>query len=97
MIVSGNVSALNAIKGVGIKTAQRIIVDLKDKIVKGSGSNDVLNLASNELFEQRDEAVSALVILGFSTAASQKTVDKIIREQPTIKVEQVIKLALKMM
>jgi Holliday junction DNA helicase RuvA len=97
MIASGNVSALNAIKGVGMKTAQRIIVDLKDKIVKGVGGNDTLNLASNKLFEQKDEAVSALVILGFTAAASQKTVDKIIQEQPTLKVEQVIKLALKMM
>ncbi len=97
MIASGNVSALNAIKGIGTKTAQRIIVDLKDKIVKGIGGSDALNFASNSHHEQKEEAVSALVILGFAAAASQKTVDKIVQEQPTLKVEQVIKLALKMM
>jgi len=97
MIASGNVPALNAIKGIGTKTAQRIIVDLKDKIVKGIGGSDALNFASNSHHEQKEEAVSALVILGFAAAASQKTVDKIVQEQPTLKVEQVIKLALKMM
>jgi len=97
MIASGNVSALNAIKGIGTKTAQRIIVDLKDKIVKGIGGSDALNFASNSHHEQKEEAVSALVMLGFAAAASQKTVDKIVQEQPTLKVEQVIKLALKMM
>lgn len=97
MIALGNVPALNAIKGIGTKTAQRIIVDLKDKIVKGIGGSDALNFASNSHHEQKEEAVSALVILGFAAAASQKTVDKIVQEQPTLKVEQVIKLALKMM
>jgi len=97
MIASGNVPALNAIKGIGTKTAQRIIVDLKDKIVKGIGGSDALNFASNSHHEQKEEAVSALVMLGFAAAASQKTVDKIVQEQPTLKVEQVIKLALKMM
>src|ERR1035437_2937831 len=97
MIASGNVPALNAIKGIGTKTAQRIIVDLKDKIVKGIGGSDALNFASNSHHEQKEEAISALVMLGFAAAASQKTVDKIVQEQPTLKVEQVIKLALKMM
>ncbi len=97
MIATGNVSALNAIKGIGTKTAQRIIVDLKDKIVKGVGGSDLLNLIPNEQTEQKEEAVSALVMLGFAAAASQKTVDRILKEQPTLKVEQLIKLALKMM
>ena len=97
MIASGNVSALNAIKGIGTKTAQRIIVDLKDKIVKGSGGSDMPNLATNKNNEQKEEAVSALIMLGFAAAASQKTVERILIEQPTLKVEQLIKLALKMM
>jgi holliday junction DNA helicase RuvA len=97
MIASGNVSALNAIKGIGTKTAQRIIVDLKDKIVKGSGGSDMPNLITNKNAEQKEEAVSALIMLGFAAAASQKTVERILIEQPTLKVEQLIKLALKMM
>lgn len=96
MIASGNVTALNAIKGIGIKTAQRIIVDLKDKIVKGTGG-EMFNLASNPNNAQKEEAVSALVMLGFAAAASQKVVDKIVHEQPALKVEQLIKLALKML
>ncbi|HEY6913449.1 MAG TPA: Holliday junction branch migration protein RuvA [Paludibacter sp.] len=97
MIASGNVSALNAIKGIGTKTAQRIIVDLKDKIVKGTGGAEIPGFAASAHSEQKEEAVAALVMLGFAAAASQKTVDKIIKEQPALKVEQLIKLALKMM
>jgi len=97
MIASGNVSALNAIKGIGTKTAQRIIIDLKDKIMKGVGSGDFSNFVPNAQNEQKEEAVSALIMLGFAAAASQKTVDKIQREQPMLRVEQLIKLALKMM
>ena len=97
MIASGNVSALNAIKGIGNKTAQRIIVDLKDKIVKGIGGSEFANMVPNALSQEKEEAVSALVMLGFAAAASQKTVDKILKEQPTLKVEQLIKLALKML
>ena len=96
MIASGNVTALNAIKGIGTKTAQRIIVDLKDKITKESGAES-LNFASNPVSIQKEEAVSALVMLGFLAAASQKAVDKILKEQPELRVEQVIKMALKML
>lgn len=96
MIASGNVSALNAIKGIGNKTAQRIIVDLKDKIAKGVGS-EMISLPSNAQSEQREEAISALIMLGFASTPSQKIVEKILKEQPTLKVEQLIKLALKMM
>jgi len=97
MIASGNERALNAIKGIGIKTAQRIIVDLKDKIVKGVGGGEMPNFATSAHHAKKEEAVSALVMLGFAAAASQKIVDKIVQEQPTLKVEQVIKLALKML
>jgi len=97
MIASGNVVALNAIKGIGTKTAQRIIVDLKDKIVKGVGGSDLPNIATNIHAQQKEEAVSALIMLGFAPAASQKTVERILIEQPSLKVEQLIKIALKMM
>lgn len=96
MIASGNVAALNGIKGIGTKTAQRIIIDLKDKIVKGVGG-DFSNFVPSPQNEQKEEAISALVMLGFAAAASQKTIEKIQKEQPMLKVEQLIKMALKMM
>ena len=97
MIATGNVAALNAIKGIGSKTAQRIIVDLKDKILKVAGisSSGQLSLAvSNPV---KEEAVSALVMLGFAANTSQKAVDQILKNEPGLRVEQLIKLALKMM
>ena len=98
MISTGNVTALNAIKGIGAKTAQRIIVDLKDKIMKVAGmeSNEQL-LFATAANPVKDEAVSALVMLGFAANASQKVIDSILKKEPTLKVEQLIKLALKML
>ena len=97
MIATANVTALNAIKGIGTKTAQRIIIDLKDKIMKIAGidSSDISVLSQNNPI--KEEAVSALVMLGFATNSSQKAVDQIMKKEPTLKVEQLIKLALKMM
>lgn len=97
MIATANVTALNAIKGIGTKTAQRIIVDLKDKIIKGVGGNEEVTLFAGAFSEQKEEAVAALVMLGYAANASQKTVDRILKEQPALRVEQLIKLALKMM
>ncbi len=97
MIATSNVTALNAIKGIGTKTAQRIIIDLKDKILKIAGldsGNSVIPSVNNQV---RDEAVSALVMLGFVASASQKTVEQIQKSEPNLRVEQLIKLALKMM
>lgn len=98
MIATGNVTALNSIKGIGTKTAQRIIVDLKDKILKitdvgASGTADIFAV-KNEL---KDEAVSALVMLGFSNAASQKAVEQLLKKEPDMKIEVLIKQALKML
>lgn len=97
MIATGNVAALNAIKGIGAKTAQRIIVDLKDKILKIDGiSAD----SSNLLFESntvKNETLAALVMLGYTQAASQKVVEKLIKDEPNAPVEKIIKLALKML
>jgi len=98
MIASGNVSALNSIKGIGIKTAQRIILDLKDKIVKGvAGFDELAIVSSPSNSEEKEGAIAALVMLGFVQATSQKVVERILKEQPTLKVEQLIKIALKML
>ena len=100
MIAGGDVVSLNTIKGIGTKTAQRIIVDLKDKILKISDTDgslpkgSTLGAGSNTL---REETVAALTMLGFAAAASQKAVEKIIREDASLTVEQVIKQALKML
>jgi len=97
MIATSNVTALNAIKGIGTKTAQRIIIDLKDKILKIAGldsGNNVITSVNNQV---RDEAVSALVMLGFVASTSQKTVEQIQKSEPNLRVEQLIKSALKMM
>lgn len=92
VISSENVNMLKTVKGIGLKTAQRVIVELKDKIkVTGmeAGSQPIKNP------EIQDEAVAALTMLGFNTAASQKVVAAILKELPDAPVEQVIKLALK--
>ena len=95
MIATGNAPALSSIKGIGAKTAQRIIVDLKDKIIKLNVVADLDLPQKQASGELRDEAVSALVMLGFSAGVSQKAVDSILKMQPDIPVEQLIKLALK--
>ena len=96
-ISTGNERLIKSVKGIGLKTAQRIIVDLRDKILslgmateeKGDVASAVVNV------EVRDEAVSALTMLGFSPAPSAKVVVSIMEENPDMPVEQVVKLALK--
>ena len=94
-ISTGNVSMFKAVKGVGGKTAQRIIVDLKDKI-KPTGDTLLVEKgqAGGEIF---DEALAALVMLGFSQQASNKVLKSLFAENPTLTVEAAIKQALKMM
>lgn len=97
VISTGNDKLLKTVKGIGLKTAQRIIVDLKDKIPALEGGHEG-NVAGTRLqvdTEIHDEAVSALTMLGFAAAPSQKVVSAILSEQPDAKVETVIKLALK--
>lgn len=93
-IVSENVGILKSVKGIGAKTAERIIVDLKDKIKL---STDTLLDKSQVTSEVFDEAMSALVMLGFTKQMSQKALKKLFTAEPTITVEQAIKKALKMM
>ena len=105
IIATGNSRALAQVKGLGPKTAQRIIVDLKDKVLKveiesqevGSKNQDGLLIPAEVNSEIKQEAVSALTMLGFATAASGKVVDKILKADPSVSVEQVIKQALKML
>lgn len=101
MIAVGDVKALNSIKGIGAKTAQRIIVDLKDKILKIDDMEgvDLTAVSSADLVHSpvREETLAALTMLGYSMSASQKVVDKILRENAGMTVEQVIKTALKML
>ena len=97
VISSGNDKLLKSVKGIGLKTAQRIIVDLKDKIASTgvetvSGSAASLSPANSEV---HDEAIAALTMLGFAQAPSQKVVTAILKEEPNLTVEKVIKLALK--
>ena len=98
VISSGNEKLLKGVKGIGLKTAQRIIVDLKDKIATTSGleaiSGSVTTLPSAHS-EVYDEAIAALTMLGFAQAPSQKVVTAILKEEPDLTVEKVIKLALK--
>lgn len=100
VISSGNDKLLKTVKGIGLKTAQRIIVDLKDKIaavgVDGAGGT-VASVASAADAEVYEEAVAALTMLGFAAAPSQKVVATILQEEPGAAVEKVIKLALKRM
>jgi Holliday junction DNA helicase RuvA len=92
-IATGNVALIKSVKGIGEKTAQRIIVDLKGKLGKEELSSEFFASSNNTL---KEEALSALVMLGFNKAAAEKTLDKIIRTEGTGQtVEQLIKSALK--
>ncbi len=91
-ILTGNVNILNNIKGIGAKTAQRVIVDLKDKMGKTDISGDFLFAQSNT---NREEALSALVMLGFTKNSVDKALDKLLKEDPKMGVEELVKRALK--
>lgn len=102
IIASGDERSLKGVKGIGLKTAQRIIVDLRDKMAamgiistapSGQGAQPAAAAVNKEV---RDEAVGALTMLGFSPAPSSKVVTEILKEYPEMPVEQVIKQALKM-
>ena len=96
-ISTGNERLIKSVKGIGLKTAQRIIVDLRDKILSlGMATEEKSDAAAAVVnVEVRDEAVSALTMLGFSPAPSAKVVVTILEEHPDMSVEQVVKLALK--
>ena len=94
-IATGNVAMLKAVKGVGAKTAERIIVDLKDKIKVGDAALIVeAGAVAGQVF---DEAQAALIMLGFTKQQSAKALKKLLQQQPGLTVEQAIKQSLKMM
>jgi Holliday junction DNA helicase RuvA len=91
-IIESNVNVLKSVKGIGLKTAQRVIVDLKDKVGKQSAAGEIFTFADNT---KREEALSALVMLGFARSAVSKVLEKIIRDEKNLTVEDLIKRALK--
>ena len=91
-ISTDNVNVLKAIKGIGAKTAQRIIIDLKDKLGKIAETGQFLTLSDNTI---RNESLSALVMLGFAKKDAEKAIEKVLKEHPDLEVESVIKKALK--
>lgn len=105
IIASGNEKALKGVKGIGLKTAQRIIVDLRDKMTQSGLIADTFDAGNmgeagkqdaNINSQTREEAVGALTMLGFAQAPSSKVVTEILRGNPDMPVEQVIKQALKL-
>jgi len=93
-IIGEDVSAFRQVKGIGPKTAKRIILDLKDKLLKDAGDEATLIAPADNTL--RDEALSALVTLGFSKTQAQKALNKVLREQSQIRTsEELIRLALK--
>ncbi|MEM0932370.1 MAG: Holliday junction branch migration protein RuvA [Bacteroidota bacterium] len=91
-IAGGDVPAIQAIKGIGSKTAQRVILDLKDKILKVQDMDEVSHKSNNT---GKEEALSALEVLGFVRRQSEKVVDRILAEEASLSVEDIIKQALK--
>ncbi|WP_431157409.1 Holliday junction branch migration protein RuvA [Winogradskyella poriferorum] len=91
-IASGDVALIQSVKGIGAKTAQRVIIDLKDKVLKVYGIDELSLIPNNT---NKDEALSALEVLGFNKKQSEKVIDKILKTHPDALVEQIIKEALK--
>lgn len=95
VIISGDTRRLKAVKGIGAKTAERVIVDLKDKV--RPGEDGVITPAMSVQSEAYEEALAALVMLGFPKPASQKVLRKLFEAEPSIKVESAIRKALAML
>lgn len=93
-IISEDINRIKSIKGIGLKTAQRLILELKDKIVKGGGADSpvIFQSANSAIVE---EATTALVLLGFTKTNVNKAVSAVLKETPDATIEQIIKLALK--
>ncbi|WP_055435924.1 Holliday junction branch migration protein RuvA [Lacinutrix algicola] len=91
-IATEDVALIQSIKGIGIKTAQRVIIDLKDKIIK---IYDIDEVSVNRSNTNKDEALSALEVLGFAKKQAERVVDKIVVSEPEASVEAIIKQALK--
>ncbi len=93
-IIAGDVNRIKSIKGIGLKTAQRVIIELKDKITKG-GATAVESLLPGPNTANKEEALSALILLGFTKGAVEKVLGALIKENPNYSLEELIKLSLK--
>ena len=93
-ILTENVSVIKSIKGIGIKMAQRVIIELKDKVGKENASLETISFTASAV---KDEAIAALIALGFSKSVVMKVVDHILMKNQQVTVEELIKLALKQM
>ena len=94
-VYNGDVNRFKAVKGIGLKTAQRLIIDLKDKIGKGGGELSFESASTTSAV--REEALGALTMLGFAKPAVEKTLGALLKENPSYTLEELIKRALKMM
>jgi Holliday junction DNA helicase RuvA len=93
-IGDADVNLIKSVKGIGLKTAQRIIVDLKDRIEKHAGSGEIIAFSDNTA---REESLSALVMLGFARNSAIKVIDNLLRENRTLQVEEIVRRALKLL
>ena len=93
-IVAEDINKIKSIKGIGLKSAQRLILELKDKVVKGKGTESTSIFASTTN-TATEEAVTALVMLGFTKANVNKAVTAVLKENPAATLEEIIKLSLK--
>lgn len=93
-IIAEDINKIKSIKGIGLKSAQRLVLELKDKVVKGGGS-DTPALFSSSSNTHTDEAVTALVMLGFTKANVTKAVTAVLKENPSASLEEIIKQSLK--
>jgi Holliday junction DNA helicase RuvA len=91
-IATGNLTVIQSIKGIGSKTAQRVILDLKDKVIKIYNIDEISMVQNNTL---KEETLSALEVLGYPKKSAERMVDKLISENPEASLENIIKLALK--
>jgi Holliday junction DNA helicase RuvA len=90
-ILSENLGAIKAVKGIGLKTAQRVLIELKDKVQKTEGIDDIPVLQSNRI---KEETLSALEVLGYPRKQSEKVIDNILHSTPNSSIEELIKIAL---
>ena len=93
-IISGNVSTIQSVKGIGLKTAQRVIIDLKDKVSLISENDQFIGNINNT---NQDEALSALEVLGYSRKQTSRVIEMLLNNSPELTVEELIKAALKKM
>lgn len=94
-IIAEDIARIKSIKGIGLKSAQRLILELKDKVIKGSGGTEISSLANKADNALIEEATTALVLLGFSKANVQKVLSAILKENPQTGLEELIKASLK--